>query len=93
MPEIHSPTDDSFDTFRHAALVESLHVGVHLFEVLCQGAVRVAPRYRAEFEHGLVGEGLGEPVIVHAGELVELFPRDHKGGQIGSVNGEEHHGE
>jgi len=66
---------------------------VHLFEVPCQRAVRMAPRYGAEFEHGLVGKGLGEPVIVHAGKLVEFFPRDHKGSQIGSVNGEEHHSE
>lgn len=32
-------------------------------------------------------------MIVNTGELVKLLPRDHEGGQVGSVNGEEHHGE
>lgn len=32
-------------------------------------------------------------MIVDTGELVKLLPRDHEGGQVGSVNGEEHHGE
>lgn len=90
---VYSPGDDRLDTLRDSGLVEGLHVGVHLLEVLGQRAVCVAPRYGAEFEHGFVREGPGESVIVHAAELVELLPCDHEGGQIGSVNGEEHHGE
>lgn len=50
----HSPSDDCFDTVRNAALVEDAHVGMHLFKILCQCAVRVTPRYGAKFEHGLV---------------------------------------
>jgi len=86
------PSDNSFDTFCNVTFVESSHVGVHLLEILCQRTVCVAPWYRAEFEHGFMRKGLSEPVIVHTGELMKLFPRDHEGSQIGSVNGEEDHG-
>lgn len=65
---------------------------MHLLEVLRERAVRVAPRYRAEFEHRFVRPRLRQSMIVYPGELVELFPRDHEGGQVGSVDGEEHHG-
>lgn len=89
----HSPSDDCFDTFRHAAFVEGSHVRMHLFKIFCQCAVRVTPRYGAEFKHGLVRKWLSEPVIVHAGKFMEFFPRNHEGSQIGSVNGEKDHGE
>lgn len=66
---------------------------MHLLEIFCQSAVSVAPRYGTKLEHRLVGPWLGQTMIVNTGELVKLLPRDHEGGQVGSVNGEEHHGE
>ena len=39
---------------------------------------------------------LGSPChlgIIQPGELVPLLPGDHEGGQVGGVDGEEHHGE
>lgn len=87
------PADNRLDPLGDAALVELLHVRVHLFKVLGESAVRVTPGYGTEFEHGFMGPWLRQTVIVHPCELVELLPRDHEGGQVGSVNGEEHHGE
>lgn len=87
------PADNRLDPFGHAALVELLHVRVHLLEVFGQGAVGMAPRYRTELEHRLVGPRFGQTVIIHAREFVKLLPRDHECGQVGSVNGEKHHGE
>ena len=31
--------------------------------------------------------------IIQSGELIPLLPGDHEGGQVGGVDGEEHHGE
>lgn len=87
------PADNRLDPFGHAAFVELLHVRVHLLEVFGQGAVGMAPRYRTELEHRLVGPRFGQTVIIHARKFVKLLPRDHECGQVGSVNGEKHHGE
>jgi hypothetical protein len=32
-------------------------------------------------------------VLYHWAQVVELLPRDHESGQVGGVQGEEHHGE
>lgn len=66
---------------------------MHLPKVLGEDAVRVGPGHGAELEHGLVGGGPGQPVIVHAAEVEELLAGDHEGGEVRRVDGQEDHGE
>ena len=39
------------------------------------------------------GERVGESGVLHSGEVEELLPGDHEGGEVGSVDGEEDEGE
>lgn len=63
-----------------------MHEGFVAFEDGLGVAVRNCPEAKRRVARA---EGIHEPLIVYAREVVKIFTGDHKGGQISGVDGEE----
>ena len=55
--------------------------------------MRVAVRDGGELEGRLLAIRVADLGVLQPGQVVVLLPRDHEGGQVGSVDGEEDHRE
>lgn len=69
------------------------HVRVHVREVVLHDVVGGAVGDGAESERGLDRLRVGQPLVLHPGEVGELLPGDHEGRQVGRVDGQEDQGE